>query len=411
MRERVWTPLEVVRVRALGGSFEDIRFSIHEDLVSVEAEWRAFEREADGTVFQTYEWLACWQHHVGIRRQVRPAIVLGRDAEGLLFLLPLSIYPGSFARTLEWLGSDLCDYNGPLLAPRISERVDRPRFRKLWAAIVRCLQDDERFHYDFVRLTKMPEQVGGQANLLLVLGVTAHPSAAYLTHLGGSWEEFYAAKRSSATRQRDRTKRRRLADLGAVGLATPKAEGEIVRTLDLLLAQKASALARMGVTNIFANPGHAEFYRALATATASRKLTHVTRLDVGETAASINLGLVHRGRYYHLLASYDGGETSRFGPGAAHLHDLMQYAIERNCSVFDFTIGDHGYKRDWSDTVLVLYDHVAAATLRGALVALPLTAAQHLKRWVKQTPFLWMLAVRVRAMLGMPQLWWARRRL
>jgi CelD/BcsL family acetyltransferase involved in cellulose biosynthesis len=173
-----------------------------------------------------------------------------------------------------------------------------------------------------------------------------------------------------------------------------------VQTLDLLMAHKARSFAHMGVANLFATPGHAEFYRALACDAASRPLAHVSRLDVGTTAAAINLGLVHRGRYYHLLASYDDGEVSRFGPGAAHLHDLMQYAIAQGCSLFDFTIGDEGYKRDWSDTELALYDHIAAVTLRGALVALPLTAARRLKRWIKQTPFLWTLASKTRAMIG-----------
>jgi CelD/BcsL family acetyltransferase involved in cellulose biosynthesis len=388
------------RSRAPDGAFEDIRFTIHEDLAALAAEWRAFAREADATVFQTYEWLACWQRHVGMRQGARPAVVLGRDAQGLLFLLPLAVRPAGFVRALEWLGSDLCDYNGPLLAPRFAERVDRARFLALWGKIAQCLQGCARLRHDIVRLTKMPERVGVQPNPLLALGVTVNPSGAYLTQLAGTWDEFYAAKRSSATRRRDRTKRKRLGDLGAVRLVTPQSEAEIVQTLDLLMAQKARSFAHMGVANLFATPGHAEFYRALACDAASRPLAHVSRLDVGTTAAAIKLGLVHRGRYYHLLASYDDGEVSRFGPGAAHLHDLMQYAIAQGCSLFDFTIGDEGYKRDWSDTELALYDHIAAVTLRGALVALPLTAARRLKRWIKQTPFLWTLASKTRAMIG-----------
>ena len=44
--------------------------------------------------------------------------------------------------------------------------------------------------------------------------------------------------------------------------------------------------------------------------------------------AAVNLGLTWRGCYYHLLASYDDGELSRFGPGAAHLHELLHQAID-----------------------------------------------------------------------------------
>ena len=91
----------------------------------------------------------------------------------------------------------------------------------LWADIAHCLQDNPRLRYDFVNLTKMPETVGAQPNPMLQLGVTVNPSGAYLTHLTGDWETFYAAKRSSATRRRDRTKRKRLAEFGEVRLVNP----------------------------------------------------------------------------------------------------------------------------------------------------------------------------------------------
>lgn len=385
------------------GAYEDIRFTVHEDPARIAGEWQVFERAADGTVFQTYEWLACWQRHIGQRQGVRPAIVFGRDVTGPLFLLPFAVRPVHFTRRLEWLGSDLCDYNGPLLAPRFAARVDRARFLALWRAIAQCLQSEPHLHFDLVRLTKMPDEVGSQPNPILALGATIHPSGAYLTRLSGDWDAFYTAKRSASTRRRDRTKRKRLAEFGEVRLVTPNSKDESTQTLDLLMEQKARSFARMGVANLFANPGYADFYRALARDPASRKIAHVSRLDVGATAAAINLGLIHRGRYYHLLASYNDGEVSRFGPGMAHLHYLMRYAIEHDCNAFDFTIGDEGYKRDWSDSELTLYDHVAAATLRGALVALPMTAWLRLKRWIKQTPFLWRLASKVRALLGAPR--------
>ena len=384
---------------ASAASPSGISIAVHDDLAGIERDWRAFEAQADGTVFQSVEYLSTWQRHVGQRNGVQPAIVTGRDAGGLVFLLPLAVRSAGFARVLEWLGSDLCDYNAPLLAPDFSERIGGAPFAVLWEEIARRLQDGPALRYDFVSLTKMPERVGAQANPMLALGVTAHPSGAYLTHLEGSWDEFYAAKRSSSTRRRDRTKRKRLADLGEVRLVNTADEATLA-TLDLLMAQKARSFARMGVANLFARTGYAEFYRALATGEETRAFVHVSRLDVGDIPTAINLGLVYRGVYYHLLASYDDGEASRFGPGAAHLHELMRYAIEHNCSVFDFTIGDESYKRDWCDTELTLYDHIAATTVRGALVAGPIVAWQRLKRWIKQTPAVWNAVSKARASLG-----------
>ena len=394
------TAADDARVQASGALAGDIRLSVHEDLSAVEQDWRDFERRADGTVFQSFDWLATWQRHIGILKGVRPAIMVGRVAGGILFILPLSTRAVGFARELSWLGSDLCDYNAPLLAPEFSERFDAAGFTALWAAITDCLQGNAQHRYDVVNLTKMPAMVGGQSNPMLQLGVTVNPSGAYLTHLAGDWESFYAAKRSSTTRRRDRTKRKRLSDFGEVRLVNPENITDILSALELLMMQKARLFAHMGVGNLFAKPGHAEFYRALASEPATRPLAHVSRLDVGAAAVAVNLGLTWRDCYYHLLASYDDGELSRFGPGAAHLHDLLHQAIDRGFKIFDFTIGDERYKRDWCDTEIKLHDHISATTWRGALIAMPRLVGQRLKRWIKQTPVLWTIFSNARAFIG-----------
>ncbi len=64
----------------------------------------------------------------------------------------------------------------------------------------------------------------------------------------------------------------------------------------------------------------------------------------------------------------------------------MRHAIDRGFARFDFTVGDEGYKRDWSDTVLKLYDYLAAETPRGWLVVALTSAYRRTKRFIKQTP-------------------------
>jgi CelD/BcsL family acetyltransferase involved in cellulose biosynthesis len=370
-------------------TWHPIQVTVCEDLRSVEPEWRAFEQHADGTVFQSFDWLSLWQRHIGLPGGVRPAVVFGRSRDGVLvLLLPLAVNPG-LVRRLTFLGDGLCDYNAPLIAPDFAAQVTPAQFRSLWNDILAQLQHMPQLRHDLVALTKMPETVGGQPNPFLALEVGLNPSGAYLTHLSGTWEEFYTATRSSATRRRDRTKRKRLAESGEVRFVDPQDKDEIARTLETLIAQKSKAFARMGVHNLFERPGYRAFFLDLATNPQTQSLVHVSRLDVGAVWAAVNLGLTFRGSYYHVLASYDDGEISRFGPGAAHLRDLLQRAIERGFSRFDFTIGDERYKLEWSDTVLKLYDHIAAASPRGWPVVFASTAFRRLKRMIKQNPFLW----------------------
>jgi CelD/BcsL family acetyltransferase involved in cellulose biosynthesis len=378
-----------------GATESPILLSIHHALGAVEQEWRAFEVSAHCTAFQAFDWLAAWQRHIGTRGGVTPAIVIGRSGARVLFLMPLAVEPG-LVRRLTWLGSELCDYNAPLLAPDFARLVDRDRFPALWRDIVAALQ--ARVGFDLIDFSKMPETIGGAPNPLLALGTALNPSGAHLTRLHGTWDEFYTGKRSSATRRRDRTKRKRLSDLGEVRFVNPEQRDDVALTLDTLIAQKTRAFARMGVANIFARAGQREFY--LDVATNAHGLVHMSRLEVGSAIAATNLGLAFRGCYYYLLASYDDGPTSRFGPGMALLHDLMRRAIELEFDAFDFTIGDESYKLDWSDTELKLHDHVSAASLRGAPVVMLERARRGIKRWIKQTPLLWRTVTRMRALAG-----------
>jgi len=390
--------LQAVRPIAPG----DIALSLSEDIGSLEPEWRRFEAAADCTVFQSFDWLSLWHHHIGAPAGIRPAIVLGRDAAGeLLFLLPLAVEPGAIRR-LTFLGDALCDYNAPLIAPGFAARLGPAALLSLWPAICALVQSQPHLRHDVIALTKMPATIGDQANPLLHLDVALNPSGAHLTRLADSWDAFYAAKRSSATRRRDRSKRKRLGEIGEVRFVNPTERDELRRTLETLIEQKTKSFARMGVQNLFERPGHREFFLDLATNPRTWSLVHVSRLDVGSTWAAINLGLTFGDTYYHVLASYDDGEASRFGPGAAHLRDLLQRAIEHGFQYFDFTIGDERYKFEWSDTKVNLFDHVGAATLRGWPMVFAARTFRLLKRAIKQNPVLWRAFSAVRAALGSP---------
>lgn len=379
-----------------------IDIAIHHRLEDVEPIWRQLEQSGDCTAFQSFDWLAAWCRHVGPLSRTQPAIVVGRQANETLFIFPLAVTPGA-VRRLTWLGNDLCDYNGPLLAKRCATQLTGERFLDLWREICRRLQSDARTRHDLVELSKMPERAGGQsgqANPFMTLSTNLNPSNAYVTDLVGTWSEYYDAKRSSSTRRRDRSKLKRLNEIGEVRFVTPQDRDEIERSVDTLIEQKSRSFARMGVANMFARPGWSAFFAAVAADERTRELVHVSRLDVGPCWAAINLGLKFRGSYYHVLASYDDGETSRYGAGAAHLRELLRYSVEHGLKHFDFTIGDERYKREWSDHTIMLHDHVAAASVRGLPASAMVHGHRRLKRFIKQNETLWSVFYRVRAALG-----------
>jgi CelD/BcsL family acetyltransferase involved in cellulose biosynthesis len=379
----------------------EISFSIHNSLAAVETEWRRFEQIAVSTPFQTYEWLTAWHRHIGIRDGIVPAIVVGRFAGGeTAFILPLAIDPRRAMRRLRWLGQDLCDYNGPLLSRDFSQRLTPSGFLALWQKLHGKMQADPQLRHDWIEFEKMPETIGAEINPFTCFDLTENANSAHIAHLDGDWETFYRAKRSSATRRHDRSKRKRMAQFGDIRCVTAADSGDAGTTLEALMSQKSLAFSRKGIPDMFARPGYREFFLDFGSNPATRHLVHVSRLEIGTTYAAANFAIVFGDCYFHVLSSYCDGRLAHFGPGALHLRELMAHAIGRGLRRFDFTIGDERYKSEWCDERLRLYDYSAAATWRGWPASALSAARRRLKRYIKQTPAVWRAASQLRSLYG-----------
>jgi CelD/BcsL family acetyltransferase involved in cellulose biosynthesis len=399
------------RVGDLSSAPVTIDLSIHDRLDHVEAEWRRFERTADCTPFQTFDWLQRWQRHIGTRHGVQPAIVVGALADGQTgIILPLAIDRSGGARRLCWLGQDLNDYNAPLLVRDLSLRLPAEQFRALWKELRARMQREPLFRHDWIELEKMPELVGGQPNPFFALALATNPSGAHFAEPGADWEKFYAAKRSSATRRRDRSKRKRLAEFGEVGFALDVKPDDAKATLEILMAQKRRLFAQRGIPDMFERPGWREFFldfAQLASPLCAASLAcdenvrmHIGHTQVGALRGATHLGVVFRDAYYHVLASYDDGPIAHYGPGALHLRELIANVIGLGLRRFDFTVGDEPYKLEWSDTHIKLGDYAAAATWRGLPPLCRSIVQRRIKRFIKQTPVAWRTASRLRARIG-----------
>jgi CelD/BcsL family acetyltransferase involved in cellulose biosynthesis len=323
---------------------------------------------------------------------------MGRHNCKILFLMPFALETEGFIRRVTWLGSWLNNYNGPLIATGFSRRMSALQFAEAWREVEQLLR--RQLRHDLVDLKKMPRVLGEQANPFCALRVMPHVNDAYLTALGEDWETYYASKRSSSTRKTDRKKRNRLADHGETRFITADDRDSVMRSVDALIDEKRRSYAKLGVANMFEWHGYRDFFIDLATGSQSARLTHVSRIDVGDMTAAANFGLIFRGRYYYILAGYDDGELARFGPGAIQLMDVMRYATEQGCKLFDFTIGDEPYKREWCDLEITLCDYVAPASLRGWLAALPAITVRAVKRRIKRNPAAWALVRKLRMRTG-----------
>lgn len=388
-----------------------INLSIHGRLETVETEWRRFEQEADCTPFQTFDWLQRWQRHIGVRQAVQPVITVGSFADGqTAVILPLGIDRCGGARRLCWLGQDLNDYNAPLIVRDFAQRISAVRFRAFWKELRSRLQREPLFRHDWIELEKMPQLLGEQLNPFFALALATNPSGAHFAEPGGDWKKFYFAKRSSATRRRDRSKRKRMADFGEISFAVDTNPDGAKETIETLMAQKRRLFAHRGIPDMFERAGWREFFLDVAEQASPLSVSppardgkvqmHIGHTQFGAIRGAAHLGVVFRDAYYHVLASYDDGAIAHYGPGALHLRELIANVIGLGLLRFDFTVGDEPYKLEWSDTHIKLGDYVAAATLRGAPALARSITQRRIKRFIKQTPAVWRAVSRLRARIG-----------
>ncbi len=383
--------------RPLTGVPAGLRLSFHGDLAEIEQEWRAFEQGADCTAFQTYDWLSTWHRHIGAREGVAPAIVIGRQDGDILFILPLALAPGRLRR-ITWFGEFLSNSSAPLLARDFAQRVNAAQFMALWRQIEQLLR--LQLHHDLIDLDKISETVGAQANPMLALDLARHANDAYLVHLTGAWDEFYAAKRSVSWRKTDKKKRNRLAKSGEVVFSTATDRAEIERTIDALIAQKKSSYASLGVANMFEWPGYRDFFLDMASDPCRHGLVHVSSVSVGSTIVAASFGLTLHGNYDYVLAGYAMGEFEASSPGTIQLQELMKLFLERGFKTFDFNIGDEPYKREWCDTETKFYDYVSPVTAAGWTVATAMQVTRAAKRFIKRNPSIWPIIRKARSVLG-----------
>jgi CelD/BcsL family acetyltransferase involved in cellulose biosynthesis len=368
----------------------ELTLEVHRSLASAERDWRAFECRAAGHPYQRFHWQSAWHARL-CAAGVQPFIVVLRHDGRIRMLLPLAIESRLGMSALVPMGAPVCDYHAPLIDPEFADRLTPGIMRNVLMAIV------ELAGADYALLTSVPPMVGPVRNPISALAVRPFSADAHGTRPGTDWNAFYAGRRSAKTRSRLRGKERALAKLGPIDFAEVTDQQERAALAVEILALKASQLnATAGAFNTIARADVQGFYLSLAT---HAEDVFVFKLSAGGMLAAAVIALVHQGCFYYQLAVYPD-HAQRFSPGHLLIGRLMEWAIDRGCTRFDFTIGDEAYKAEWCDETWPLGCGAWPRTLRGRIGAVIALAGIAAIRHIKRRPALFRLAAGCRTALG-----------
>lgn len=379
--------------RARGES--TIRIDVHSDIGGLATEWRAFERRAAGSFYQSFAWCSAWLDTAGREHGAATRIVTGRDGSGrLLFLLPLSVRRRWGCRVLEWIGSAQIGYGYGIYDLNFLFQASA------WFAAEGWRIFEAVGPIDAANLERMPQELHAAPHPLSSWFSLHDANRTYILSLGARFNALHARKRSAETRRGNRKRDAKLAAWGELSFGLPSTRAETHALLDVMFEQQQSRLEEAGILRRFSDSERRFIHRLAGLAGDAGPALLPYRLKIGDEIAAVMLGGYHGNIYWALISALANAPYRRHSPGDAALRRLIEACCERGLAAIDFGTGDASYKDHWADRTVDLHASVRAVTARGYAWALMAIGAGAAKRAIKTTPALWAAATFLRRRLA-----------
>jgi CelD/BcsL family acetyltransferase involved in cellulose biosynthesis len=391
----------ISRPRALDATLvaSTFRIDVVDAMEAIEHEWRALERDDLNSLHQGYDWCAAW-----VKAHGTPlALIRGRSGNETVFVLPVEIVRSRGARIAKFIGADHSNINTGLFSSgfaKASRDIDPHRFRDL-------LRTALGGRADLLLLQNIPREWRGRDNPLAVLPMVQNQNHAYHLPLLDTLEATLKQVNAKHRRKKFRHQSKRLESLGGFDYINGGPSKEQHRLLDHFFKQKTERFKAMGLPDVFADPSTRNFLHGAIDSREADGGTfglemHAIRLR-GEHNGDIAAvsGISRKGD--HVICQFSAIDE-RVAPDASPGDFLFWQMIAglhgKGVSLFDFGLGDQGYKRSWAPAETEHYDVVLPITARGVANGFVHRAMTRSKAFVKSQPGLYRFAQRVRRATG-----------
>lgn len=371
------------------------RIEVYSDPEPALPAWAELEAIAPGSLYQTRRWLMPWITTAGRAAGIEPRLVIGYRNDVAVAFLPLGVAGRGGLNVAGFLGAKDSNTNIGLFRP--GEVFDRADLLSLLAAAAAM----PAMKPDLFVLSNQPEQWENTGNpVIAAFKHQPSPSYCHRGDLAPQFEAFLKRHLSTDGRKKLRRKEKRLAEIGPIGHIKAKTEQEVARILDVFFAQKCERLAQIGASGALADPSTRIFLEAAACERIAGDGTAIElhALTVGERIVATYGGGTHRGRFHGMINSFDAApEIARCSPGELLLARLVEEKCAAGLTSLDLGIGEARYKDTWCDIAEPLFDAILPVSTKGRAVAYAESIRRRMKRFVKQTGWVWAVTKKLRA--------------
>lgn len=334
---------------------------------------------------QCADWVTHWM------AEIHPDTVIAElGMEGMpVFALALEVErlgPFSIAR---FMGGRHANGNFAPTNRSWTSSAGRNDFEALFRIIGKARPD-----IDLIMLERLAPELDGIPNPLLSLPHCASPNLALAVDLTGGFERVLGPSRINRRRKKHRAQIRKFEAAGSYRRFEATSIAETSTLLEAFFAMKAQRFSKMGIANVFADVRVRKFFRALflgALAAQPRRFV-LHGLEVAGKLRAVTGSSIARNRLVCEFGAIEDDELSQSSPGDFLFFENICEACERGYAVYDFSVGDEPYKRQWCNLEIRQFDVLVPLTVRGRLLAHGLEQRSRLKTMLKNNPTIWRLA-------------------
>lgn len=380
-------------------SFDAIEIDIVDSIGAMEPEWRALERDNLNSLHQGYDWCASWMKAYG-----NPgAIIRGRSGTRTVFILPVEIVRSRGVRVAKFIGADHSNINTGLFAADFADASEALDAHDLAARISGAVKGKA----DLLLLQNIPLTWRGRRNPLALLPMVQNQNHAYQLPLFDTMEATLKQLNAKSRRKKFRVQSKRLEEIGGFDYIHDTDAKSQHALLDQFFRLKSERFKAMGLPDVFADAETKAFlHGAIDIRDAQNELSglemHAIQLK-GEHAGHVAAvaGISRKGD--HVICQFSAIDESigaEASPGEFLFWQMISGLHGKGVSMFDFGLGDQGYKRSWAPVETDHYDVVLPLTARGMVAGAAHRLVTRAKAYIKSQQRLYRAAQRLRRFAG-----------
>ena len=375
-----------------GGALE---ITVLDSLAPLEVRWRELDHDNLNSLHQGIDWCMSWA-----KAHANPlSIVWGRLGAETAFILPVEINSFHGFRTARFIGADHSNINTGLFTTRFTELAKDLEPEKFARLLRRALIG----RADLLLLQNIPLEWRGRRNPLALLPMVQNQNHAYQLPLFENMEATLQQLNAKGRRKKFRTQLRRLEALGGFDYVAGGTADEQHRLLDRFFTLKSERFQALGLPDVFADQATKTFlHGAIDIRERENSMVglemHAIRLK-GERDGHLAAiaGISRKGD--HVICQFsaiDENVAPVASPGEFLFWQMIAGQHGKGVSLFDFGLGDQGYKRSWAPVETEHYDLVLPLSLRGSVGGVVHRAITRGKAFIKAHAKIYRVAQRIR---------------